>query len=141
MLSGSAIVLPDNSTATNPNPSPAPVVVEAPRSLNSNDGIRQAVARKFSTSHILYRVAFCESTYSQYDRNGNVLRGVVNSKDVGIFQINEKYHLANAKRLGIDLYSVEGNMEYAEYLYNRDGAQPWSSSKPCWGQYLVASNN
>ncbi|MEN9604523.1 MAG: hypothetical protein RJB39_208 [Candidatus Parcubacteria bacterium] len=141
MLSGSAIVLPDNSTATNQNPSTAPVVVEAPSSLNSNDGVQQAVARKFSTSHILYRIAFCESTYAQYDRNGNVLRGVVNSKDVGVFQINERYHKANAERMGIDLYTPEGNLEYAEYLYNRDGARPWSSSKPCWGRYLVASNN
>ncbi len=141
MLSGSAIVLPANVPAANQNPSPAAIAVEAPSSLNSNDGIRQAVARKFSTSHILYRVAFCESTYAQYDENGNVLRGRVNSKDVGIFQINETYHKANAERMGMDLYTPEGNMEYAEYLYNRDGAQPWSSSRPCWGRYLVASNN
>ncbi len=141
MLSGSAIVLPDNSTALNQNPSPAPVVVEAPSSLKTNDGIKQAVARKFSTSHILYRIAFCESTYSQYDKYGNVKRGVVNSKDVGIFQINEKYHLANAKRMGIDLYTPEGNMEYALYLYERDGSQPWSASEPCWGKHLVALNN
>lgn len=85
------------------------------------------------------KVAFCESTHTQFSAPGVVHRGVVNSKDVGIFQINEKYHLKRSKDLGIDIYSIEGNMEYARILYEESGLQPWSASKPCWGKHLTVA--
>ena len=82
------------------------------------------------------KVAYCESTYMQFDSVGVVHRGIVNNKDVGIFQINEKYHLKRSQDLGMDIYSIEGNMEYARVLYEEQGLQPWSASKPCWGKFL-----
>lgn len=88
----------------------------------------------------MQRVAFCESSNKQFDANGKVHRGVVNSKDVGLFQINEKYHLKRSQKMGIDIYSVEGNMEYAKILYKESGTQPWSASQPCWGKYQIAYN-
>jgi hypothetical protein len=81
----------------------------------------------------LIDVARCESQYRQFDENGNVLRGKVNSKDVGAFQINEKYHLETSQKLGIDIYTLEGNIAYARYLYETQGSKPWSASSPCWG--------
>lgn len=79
------------------------------------------------------KIAYCESRNRQFDKNGSVIRGVVNSKDVGIFQINEKYHLSDSKKMGLNIHTVEGNLDYAEYLYEKQGTRPWNSSKPCWG--------
>lgn len=79
------------------------------------------------------KIAYCESRNRQFDKNGSVIRGVVNSKDVGIFQINERYHLSDSLKMGINIHTVEGNLEYAKYLYEKQGTRPWNSSRPCWG--------
>lgn len=102
--------------------------------------IAALVKDSFSDAPIMHKVAFCESRNTQFDARGKIHRGVVNSKDVGIFQINEKYHLKRAQKMGIDIYSVEGNMEYARILFEESGTQPWSASKPCWGKYNLAYN-
>ena len=78
-------------------------------------------------------VARCESTFRQTLPTGQVLRGRVNSSDVGVMQINEYYHLKTAQSLGINIYSIDGNLAYGRYLYNRQGTQPWGASQPCWG--------
>jgi hypothetical protein len=53
-------------------------------------------------------------------------------------QINEKYHLARSVELGMDIDTLEGNLEYGALLYKEQGSQPWSASKPCWGKKEVA---
>ncbi len=102
--------------------------------------IEALVKSNFKDAPIMQKIAFCESRNIQFDADGKVHRGVVNNKDVGIFQINEKYHLKRAIKKGIDIYSVEGNMEYARILYEESGTQPWSASQPCWGKYQLAYN-
>ena len=42
---------------------------------------------------ILISIAKCESDFRQFDSKGNIHRGVKNSRDVGVMQINEIYHL------------------------------------------------
>jgi len=96
--------------------------------------LREYVENYFADAPIMAEIAWCESRFRQYDKHGSVFRGVVNSKDVGVMQVNEHYHLDTAEKLGIDLYSIEGNLEYARYLYEKEGVQPWISSKPCWGK-------
>jgi hypothetical protein len=88
-------------------------------------------------------IAFCESTTRQYDENNlaadgtpKVLRGVVNSADVGIFQINEKYHLERSQSLGYDIYIPEGNIDYAMSLLKEEGSKHWKASEPCWGNKI-----
>ncbi len=81
---------------------------------------------------ILVDIARCESTFRQFDPTGNILRGKVNKGDVGVMQINEKYHADEAARLGYNIYTVEGNVAFGRYLYNKYGSDPWSSSAPCW---------
>ncbi len=88
----------------------------------------------FSSVPILYEIAKCESTFRQYDETGQVLRGKVNSHDVGVLQINETYHGNEAKNLGYDIYSLRGNILMGEYLYSRFGTSPWNASKNCWGK-------
>jgi len=77
-------------------------------------------------------VAFCESRFRQFDKNGEPLRGIVNKLDVGVMQINEKYHAGTAAALEINIYTLEGNMEYASYLYKTQGTRPWIHSSDCW---------
>jgi hypothetical protein len=87
---------------------------------------------------ILAEVARCESTFTQFNRSGKVMRGIENPADVGLMQINEYYHAESAKKLGYNIYSVEGNLAYGKYLYEKKGTSPWSASSPCWGKKVGA---
>lgn len=82
---------------------------------------------------LVRKIAFCESTMRQFDDTGTVLRGVHNPADVGLFQINEKYHLERSKKLGFDIYAVEGNIDYAIHLIEKEGTRHWYWSQNCWG--------
>jgi hypothetical protein len=95
----------------------------------------EAKAREFfKNDPLLVEIARCESSFRHLTKDGSVLRGKVNKGDVGLMQINEFYHADTAKKLGLDLETLEGNMAYAEYLYNREGGQPWKASSTCWNQ-------
>lgn len=96
--------------------------------------VEETVNEYFKDTPILSKVAFCESRYRQFDAEGKVLRGVVNSKDVGVMQINEDYHLADSKKFGFDIYTLEGNLGYAKNLYDRQGVAPWVHSSKCWSK-------
>jgi hypothetical protein len=99
--------------------------------------VQQYIETQFADTPIMIAVARCESHFRQFDKDGSVHRGVVNNKDVGVMQINEHYHLDTAKKLGIDIYSVEGNVQYAKYLYDQEGTTPWNSSSPCWDKKVA----
>jgi len=86
----------------------------------------------FAETPILAEIARCESTFRQLDKDGQVLRGKVNKSDLGLLQVNEYYHGEKAEDLGFDLKSVDGNLAYAKYLYDKEGTKPWSASAKCW---------
>jgi hypothetical protein len=86
----------------------------------------------FEETPVLAKIAMCESTLRHFGKDGKVLRGKVDSADVGLMQINERYHGDKAKSLGYDLETVHGNLDYAKYLYDREGTKPWNASKKCW---------
>lgn len=92
------------------------------------------VPKNDSTPQILRNIALCESGDNQFNQDGSVLRGKVNSDDIGRFQVNLKYHDANAKKMGLDLMSLEGNTEYAEYLFRKNGTKDWLASEKCWNK-------
>ncbi len=98
--------------------------------------IEQYVRDYFSDVPIMAHIAYCESRFRQYDKDGNIFRGAVNNQDVGVMQINEHYHLDTAEEGNYNLYSVEGNTAYARKLYEKFGTDPWNSSKACWGKYV-----
>lgn len=121
-------------------------VIEAPASNESNvdetyseiseevkvKTTQEIVDEHFADTPILKKIASCESGHRQFDETGAVLRGHMNSQDIGYMQINEKYHLSTALKLGLDIYSLEGNLEYAKYLYRTQGVKPWVHSSHCW---------
>ena len=106
-------------------------------SFTDSKVIEAYVRKEFTATPILVEVARCESTFRQYDSTGDVVRGKVNPGDVGVMQINEKYHADEAAKLGYDIYTTEGNVAFAKYLYGKYGTQPWSSSSPCWSGTLA----
>lgn len=86
----------------------------------------------YADDPILVEIARCESNFRHYDKDGLVVKGIVNKADIGVMQINEKYHADTAKKLGLDLHTIIGNIAYAKYLYEKEGTKPWSASEKCW---------
>lgn len=91
-------------------------------------------SRKYGIdSELALAIARCESHLRQYDdKTGEVLRGKANRRDVGVFQINEQYHLEKSRELDLDIYSAAGNIEYAIWLMSAYGRAPWIWSRKCW---------
>lgn len=85
---------------------------------------------------ILHAIGFCESGNRQFHEDGTVVKGKVNNQDIGKYQINLKYHGAKAQELGFDLYTEQGNTDYALWLYEQEGSHPWNWSKPCWSKKI-----
>ncbi len=100
--------------------------------------VEEYVREYFADAPIMAEIARCESRFKQFDKDGSIHRGVVNDLDLGVMQVNEYYHGKTADKLGLNLYTIQGNVAYAKYLYEKEGVQPWSSSKPCWGKSTVA---
>lgn len=92
------------------------------------------VREYFSDTPILADIAWCESRMRHFGEDGKIFRGKANPNDVGVMQINTGFHSEDAKELGIDLYSLSGNLAYAKHLYEKEGTKPWRASKPCWGE-------
>ena len=102
--------------------------------IPTNKGIEAKAKAYFKDMPVLADIAFCESSFRQYDANGNILKGKVNKGDLGVMQINKYYHAEKAEELGLDLETTEGNMAYAKYLYSKQGTKPWASSSKCWNK-------
>ena len=100
----------------------------------------EAIVRNyFKDIPVMIQVARCESHFRHTLADGSILRGVVDSADTGVMQINKRYHQATATRLGLDLHDIYDNMAYARYLYDNQGVQPWNASAPCWKQTLAVN--
>ena len=97
--------------------------------------VKESVEEYFQDIPILVDVASCESRFTQFNSDGSVLRGEANKDDVGVLQINEKYHLETSEKLGLDIHTLEGNMAYGRYLYEKFGTDPWEYSSKCWKKH------
>lgn len=93
--------------------------------------LEQYVRGFFADNPVLADIARCESRFRQFDAHG-VLRGEYDRGDVGVMQINERYHDERAKKLGFDIKTLDGNLAYAKWLYDKEGLAPWKSSGKCW---------
>lgn len=91
--------------------------------------IRQE-SQEFDVSEaIMLKLADCESDFRQFDRNGDILRGLVHSSDIGVFQINIDPKDTDwefvARMTGYDPYTVEGNIKLAMLIASEYGYQHW----------------
>lgn len=105
---------------------------------STQKAVEAYLRNEFIDEPILVDIARCESSFRQFDSEGHVIRGKVNSGDVGVMQINEKYHAEDAVKLGLNIYTIEGNTAFAKHLYHKYGAQPWSASSKCWSRNTSA---
>ena len=83
---------------------------------------------------ILEKIAECESGGIHFDNNGQVIKGKINPLDTGKYQINLKYWGDEARQLGYNLFTFEGNTLMALWIYEHYGTKPWSWSKDCWSK-------
>lgn len=104
-------------------------------SVKKTKTVKESVEEYFQDIPVLIDVARCESRFTQFNANGSILRGEANRDDVGVMQINEKYHLETSKKLGLDIHTLEGNMAYGRYLYEKFGTDPWEYSSKCWKKH------
>lgn len=85
---------------------------------------------------ILKKIASCEGI-TQFDKNGKVVVGKINSSDKGALQINEKIWGKKAKELGYDIYTEAGNYAMGKWLLENYGSTPWvHSAQKCWVKKL-----
>lgn len=96
-----------------------------------------AVREYFKDIPVMVSIARCESRFRQTLADGSVLRGERDQADMGVMQINSRYHNARALKLGLDLHLLKDNMAYARMLYEKEGTSPWSASAPCWNRTLA----
>ncbi len=101
--------------------------------MSTEDSVRSY----FSDIPVMIQIARCESTFKHTLSDGSVLRGVVDSADTGVMQINLRYHAEKARELGLDLTNLYDNMAYARELYKRQGTRPWAASASCWSNTIA----
>lgn len=82
-------------------------------------------------------IAWCESRFRHTLEDGSVLEGWMDSADIGVMQINRRYHEERAEALGLNLLDLHDNMAYARYLYERQGTKPWNASAQCWDNSIA----
>jgi len=90
----------------------------------SSADVEAKIRQVFPGANVMIDIARCESGLKQYKENFNVVRGGLGGNYIGIFQLAES-HAENARNLGLDIYSVDGNIGYAKVLYDAQGTQPW----------------
>ncbi len=103
--------------------------------------VEEYVREYFADEPVMAAIAKCESRFRQYDKAGNVLRGEVVYEDVGVMQVNETYHKKASEKLGLDISTIQGNVAYSRFLYEKQGTKPWNSSKACWGKTQAAKDH
>ena len=117
--------------------SSAQVAVE-PQQMPQAQTVQQYVQTYFADEPVMIAIAGCESHFEQLDKDGKVIKNP-NSSAVGVFQIMASIHAGSAdQKLGLNIYTLQGNAAYARYLYESQGTAPWNDSKSCWGKTAAA---
>ena len=137
-------VAPTQATSTNITSAPistsTPKVVSVAKVETESQKTTEDLVREyFSDLPIMVEIAKCESQFTQFNKDGSIHRGRINPADVGVFQVNEYYHLNESKKLNLDIHTVDGNLKYARHLYESEGVEPWSASSSCWGKRIVVA--
>lgn len=107
---------------------------EAATFESNPDTLGAYVRQYYVDTPILADIAWCESRMRQVNPDGTILRGTVDRDDVGVMQINTRFHGDEAKALNLDLYTLNGNLAFAKALYQKEGLKPWFHSAPCWAK-------
>jgi len=108
--------------------------------LPQAETVKEYVDNYFKDEPVMITIADCESHFTQYGSDGDVLKNPASSA-VGVFQIMSSIHASMAdEELGIDIDTLQGNVAYAQYLYQTEGTAPWAASQACWGKSAGAKS-
>jgi hypothetical protein len=69
-----------------------------------------------------------------FTNDGSIVKNGESSA-TGELQIMASLHAENARSLGYDIYTRNGNRGFANHLYETQGATPWKASVECHGIY------
>jgi len=96
------------------------------------------LALKYKVNETLARkIISCEGKmYKKLGNNQNYKNGKVWSTDVGFWQINDYFHQATAKKMGLNIYNDWGNLEYGFWLFSKEHTKPWLASFGCWSKVV-----
>ena len=131
-LYGSSAQVAEASTVTASTTGDTATIAQS--ATTDRTAVENYIKAEYADTPMLIAIAQCESNFRQFNPDGTVVRGEIDSHDVGVMQINETYWLGKSKSLGDDIYTIEGNVAYAKYLYEKQGTDPWNSSAKCWSQ-------
>lgn len=94
---------------------------------------KEVVVQVEADAPVLDRIAKCESGNTQFAKDGQVLVHVNKNGtwDVGKYQINS-IHGGTATKLGMNLYTEDGNTAFAKWMYANLGTGDWAASQSCW---------
>ena len=93
----------------------------------------ERMVRKYYAKYpTLIKIAECESGFRQFDDDGRPLKNP-GSSATGVMQLMASYHEKPARRMGLNIRTIDGNLRYALRLYKAEGTRPWKASKHCWG--------
>ena len=140
------LILATSTSVTEPEPLPPGVkcLADCPLIEALNNIVEDFVRLTYEDKPVLIEIAECESTFRHWDPETGEPLSNPNSSATGAMQLMASYHREPASNLGWDIDTLEGNLAYAEYLYDTEGVTPWDASRKCWeskGSANMALNN
>ncbi|MEX2013529.1 MAG: hypothetical protein WD897_01275 [Parcubacteria group bacterium] len=132
----SSLAIPTAEMTVTVEPVPKEVKAEDYQPIADSKNVEKFINDYFADIPILAKIAKCESRYRHLNSKGNVLRGMKDSRDTGVMQINLFYHAKNLEKLELDAHDLDDNVAYARYLYEKQGVKPWMSSSACWAKFV-----
>ena len=137
------LILATSTSVTEPEPLPPGVkcLADCPLIEALNNIVEDFVRLTYQDKPVLIEIAECESTFRHWDPETGEPLSNPNSSATGAMQLMASYHREPASNLGWDIDTLEGNLAYAEYLYDTEGVTPWEASRHCWGSANMALNN
>ena len=104
---------------------------------DTNVGVEDAVRQYFADAPVMISIAKCESEFTMFSGDKALSGG--SGGMIGVFQVNAAVHADAAADMGMSIYTLNGNLAYARYLYVQQGTEPWLSSAACWKKKLAQS--
>lgn len=109
------------------------VISDKENLIKENKELELEVDANKDTAKVLQAIIQCESGFDPKALNKNG----THSMDIGLFQINTRYHQATAKKMGLDIYDTVDNVRYGLYLFDKEGVTPWRASKRCINRIMA----
>ncbi len=92
------------------------------------------VINTFPEDPAMLWVAYCESTLT-HRKGRDLLKNSSGSSAVGAFQILYSVHKKDLQNMKLRITNDSDYFEFARYLYDARGRQPWTTSKNCWKKH------